>query len=101
MHLYSKPAELLKWTCSADTAIVHELEPPVDMQFIFSRDDTIIDGALVENYIAEVASRPSRKGMAPPRTLIFDQSKHVFHKILYKDQYYKATEDFSLSVLAI
>merc|ERR1711974_85556 len=99
-HLQSKPEQLLTSLSNAETSIAHDLEPPVDMQFVYSRDDTIISFHGIEDYIDEVVARPSRKNVPSPQCLVFDKSKHVFHKALHRDAYSKCVERFSSAVLA-
>lgn len=60
---------------AAEAQIVHELEPSVEELFIYSRDDNIISAAGVEEYLEEVAARPSRMGRPRPRTLVFEKSR--------------------------
>lgn len=99
-HLNKKHEGTLIALSNADAATVHELEPPVEMQFVYSRDDTIIAFHGIEDYINEVVARPSRQGVPSPQSLVFDKSKHVFHKAIHKDAYSKCVERFSSAALS-
>jgi len=99
-HLATKPTELLTEQSKADAAIVHRMEPPVAMQFIYSRDDTIISSTGIEDYIAGVLARPNRTGLEPPRSLVFEHSVHVFHKVKHREAYWQSVREFASSVLA-
>ena len=37
-YLHGKPEKMLTKLASADTVVVHALEPPVPLQFIYSKD---------------------------------------------------------------
>merc|ERR1712039_211502 len=98
-HLLAGSADVLKGLSQADVKPVHDMEPNVPMQFIYSRDDNIISSEGIEEYIAEVVARPNRKGHEKPQTLVFDKSPHVKHKMQHKDAYAKCVESFASSVL--
>jgi len=98
-HLATKPSEEMTSLSAADAKTVHDLEPPVPVQFVYSKDDTIISCAGIEEYISEVASRPNRQGCEPPKSLVFERSKHVFHKVKHRDEYAKCVKSFASSVL--
>ncbi|CAJ1442079.1 unnamed protein product [Effrenium voratum] len=98
-YLYNKPEKMLTKLASADVAAVHALEPPVPMQFIYSKDDNIILQRGVERYLEEVKQRPSRKAMAMPRVWCIEKSRHCFHKIIHRDEYRKCVRVFASSVM--
>mmetsp|Transcript_18596 Transcript_18596/g.53271 ORF Transcript_18596/g.53271 Transcript_18596/m.53271 type:complete len:515 (-) Transcript_18596:85-1629(-) len=98
-QLANKPKDFLQGMSNADVSAVHELEPPVELQFIYSRDDTIIAFPGIEEYINAVIARSSRLKFPTPQSLVFEKSKHVAHKVLHRDAYWKCVERFSSSVL--
>lgn len=69
------PPATLGEVCNAETHIVHELEPAVELQLIYSRDDTVICCHGIEEYIDEVIARPSRQGFPTPQSLVFEKSR--------------------------
>jgi len=98
-YLHNKPERFLTKLASADTVVVHALEPPVPLQFIYSKDDNIIVSQGVERYLQEVNERPSRKGMALPRVWCLEKSRHCFHKITSQDEYRKRVKLFASSTM--
>ncbi|CAE6965065.1 hypothetical protein AK812_SmicGene13370 [Symbiodinium microadriaticum] len=99
-HLYSKPPKTLTKLADADTAIVHRLEPPVPMQFIYSKDDNIIVPQGVERYLQEVKDRPSRKGLSQPRVWCLEKSRHCFHKLTDPVEYRNCIALFASSTMS-
>ncbi|CAK9051406.1 unnamed protein product [Durusdinium trenchii] len=98
-HLYRKPAKMLTKKASADTVVVHSLEPPVPMQFIYSKDDNIILAPGVERYLQEVNERPSRQGLAKPRVWCIEKSRHCMHKLSRPEEYRKCLTVFAQSTM--
>jgi len=88
------PEEDLLALSRADTATVHQLEPPVPLLFIYSTQDTIIRSRGIETYIAECEQRPSRAGLPPPQRLRYDNTQHCFHKAQKKDEYWSTVSGF-------
>ncbi|CAE8600690.1 unnamed protein product [Polarella glacialis] len=99
-YLLKKTSSSLTRLASADTCRVHRLEPPVNLQFIYSEDDSVISSEAVERYIREVQERPGRKGVALERTLKLKKSKHCFHKVNHREEYWRCVRLFASSVLA-
>ncbi|CAE7238550.1 unnamed protein product, partial [Symbiodinium natans] len=99
-HLYTKPHKSLTKLADADTAIVHRMEPPVPLQFIYSKDDNIILAQGVERYLQEVKDRPSRKGLSQPRVWCIEKSRHCFHKLTHAEEYRTCIELFASSTMA-
>merc|ERR1712226_1149030 len=93
-HLMKKPEKFLTRQSCVNAKIVHELEPPVSMQFIYSKDDNVILHEGVEAYIEQVNKRPNRSSFAPPRKLCFEKSKHCFHKVLHREEYWSCVKVF-------
>lgn len=100
--LAEKPGaeRLILHMCSARTKRVHQLEPPVPMQFIYSTADAIIRYEGIEDYIKEVDQRPNRKGLPPPCRLRFEKTKHCLHKVEKKDEYMSCVRNFVAGVLS-
>ncbi|CAE7339780.1 unnamed protein product [Symbiodinium pilosum] len=99
-HLYAKPPKMLTKLADADAAIVHRMEPPVPMQFIYSKDDNIILAQGVERYLQEVKDRPNRQGLSQPRVWCIEKSRHCFHKLTHPDEYRTCIELFASSTMA-
>eukprot|EP00933_Yihiella_yeosuensis_P035530 TRINITY_DN29097_c0_g1_i1.p1 TRINITY_DN29097_c0_g1~~TRINITY_DN29097_c0_g1_i1.p1 ORF type:complete len:447 (-),score=69.50 TRINITY_DN29097_c0_g1_i1:104-1444(-) len=98
-YLRSKPERQVTRSCCADTPVVHRLEPPVPLQFIYSKDDSVISFDAVERYISEVKSRANRKGLSHPRQLVLQKSKHCFHKVNHQEEYFNCMKLFASSIL--
>lgn len=98
-YLRDKPEKMLTKLASSDTVVVHALEPPVPMQFIYSKDDNIILAQGVERYLQEVNERPSRKGLALPRVWCLEKSRHCFHKLTHQEEYRKCVKLFASSTM--
>jgi len=79
-----------------DSGSVDRLEPPVPLQFIYSRNDAVISDEGIEEYIKRVIKRPSRKGLAEPRALVFEKGRHCFHKEDHREEYFKCVKVFAL-----
>eukprot|EP00747_Dinoflagellata_sp_TGD_P193992 gnl/TRDRNA2_/TRDRNA2_60896_c0_seq1.p1 gnl/TRDRNA2_/TRDRNA2_60896_c0~~gnl/TRDRNA2_/TRDRNA2_60896_c0_seq1.p1 ORF type:complete len:442 (+),score=92.30 gnl/TRDRNA2_/TRDRNA2_60896_c0_seq1:115-1440(+) len=94
-----KPDEMVIKMATVDAKTVHAMEPPVPLQFIYSKDDKIIRFESVEKYVEEVAARPNRADKAAPGTLVFEKSKHCFHKVNHKDKYYSCVKSFATNVV--
>lgn len=99
-HLLKKPEKLVCQAGAFEAQVAHALEPPVQMQFIYSKNDTIILYDHVEDYIQDVIDRPSRKGFPVPHRHIFERSKHCFHKVNHKDEYWKTVTLFAKNVIS-
>jgi len=98
--MQSVPEKVITKQSCVDGRTVHRLEPPVHTQYFYSRDDTIISFSGVEKYIEEVEARPSRRGFALPMRKVFEKSKHCFHKVNHRPEYFNIVQNFSTNVLA-
>jgi len=99
-HMMTKPVKMVCSQSCEDGAVAHRLEPPVDLQFIYSQDDTIITVDGVERYIRQVTDRPNRKTLMKPGSLSFEKSRHCFHKKIHKEEYFRCVRTFAKRVLA-
>merc|ERR1712217_550261 len=79
----------------ADTSVVHDLQPPVPILFVYSRDDKIVMCAGIEDFIAESQSRASGSAARAIETLVFDKSTHIYHRRVHKDEYWKKAHEFN------
>lgn len=77
----------------AETAVALELEPPVQLLFIYSEADQIIAASGVERYIEECENRPDRSGLAT-RRLKYEQTPHCFHKKINSMEYWETVKSF-------
>jgi len=98
-HLRNKPEKLVTKMSCEDGNVVNRLEPAVNMVFLYSVDDTIINYKAVEAYIERVMKRDRMKAMVHPRRVRFDKSKHCFHKMIHREEYFKCVRQFSTGVL--
>jgi len=81
-----------------DWGPVERMEPPVPLQFIYSLNDMVISAKGVEDYIKRAIKRPCRKGLAVPRTLVFEKGRHCFHKEDHREDYVKCVKLFAQGV---
>jgi len=97
--LRTKPERIVTTAGNVEAKNLHRLEPPVPLQFIYSKKDSVIPYEAVERYIEDVNKRPNRQNVMLPFKLLFEDSKHIFHKVLHKETYWHRVKVFASNVL--
>lgn len=97
--LMTKPERILARGGSVEAKNIHRFEPPVPLQFIYSKTDAVIPYQAVQEYIEEVNKRANRRDVMLPFQLVFEESTHIFHKVLHKEAYWQRVKVFASNVL--